>query len=34
MMAGGWDGCPAKPAPGFPDNGKWVVKYEGFKKMP
>ena len=34
MMAGGWDGCPDKPAPGFPDNGKWVVKYEGFKKMP
>jgi len=34
MMAGGWDGCPDKPAPGFPDNGKWVIKYEGFKKMP
>lgn len=34
MMAEGWDGCPDRPAPGFPDNGKWVVKYEGFKKMP
>jgi hypothetical protein len=34
MMAGGWEGCPARPAPGFPDNGKWVVKYEGLKKMP
>lgn len=34
MMAGGWDGAPDIPAPGFPKNGKWVVKYEGFNKMP
>jgi hypothetical protein len=23
MMTAGWDGCPDRPAPGFPDNGKW-----------
>lgn len=34
MMAGGWDGCPDRHAPGFPDNGRWTVKYENFKKMP
>ncbi|MBN1973061.1 MAG: hypothetical protein JW787_05445 [Sedimentisphaerales bacterium] len=34
MMAAGWDGCPEKPSPGFPDNGKWKIRYEGFKKMP
>ena len=34
MMAAGWDGCPDKPAPGFPDNGQWNIRYEGFKKMP
>jgi hypothetical protein len=34
MMAGGWDGCPNTYAPGFPKNGKWNVKIEGFKKMP
>jgi hypothetical protein len=34
MMAGGWDGAPDRPAPGFPDNGKWVVKAEGFNKLP
>ena len=33
MMAAGWDGS-NKPAPGFPDNGKWNIRYEGFKKMP
>ncbi|HYG22122.1 MAG TPA: hypothetical protein VEH04_05005 [Verrucomicrobiae bacterium] len=32
MMAGGWDGGPQKPAPGFPDNGKWKVKVEGFRR--
>ena len=32
MMAGGWDNSPARNAPGFPDDGKWVVKCEGFKK--
>jgi hypothetical protein len=33
MMAGGWDGGPASYAPGFPKNGKWNVKVEGFGKM-
>lgn len=29
MMAAGWDGAPeGKAAPGFPSNGKWVVKFE------
>ena len=32
MMAAGWDGCPDKHAPGFPDDGSWVVKWEGLKK--
>ena len=34
MMAGGWDGAPDVPAPGFPRNGKWKVRSEGFKRMP
>ena len=32
MMAAGWDGGPDKPAPGFPDDGSWVVRYEGLRK--
>jgi len=34
MMAAGWDGCPDKNAPGFPNDGKWVVRYENLSKMP
>jgi hypothetical protein len=34
MMAAGWDGAPDKHAPGFPDDGSWVVKWEGLKKAP
>jgi len=34
MMAAGWDGCPERPAPGFPDNGKWKVRCEGLRRMP
>jgi hypothetical protein len=34
MMAAGWDGCPNRPAPGFPDNGKWNIQWEGLKPMP
>jgi hypothetical protein len=34
MMAAGWDGAPEKHAPGFPDNGRWVVRYEGLRRMP
>ncbi|WP_207534933.1 hypothetical protein [Desertivirga arenae] len=33
MLAGGWDGS-SGPNPGFPKNGKWKVRSEGFKKMP
>jgi len=32
MMAGGWDGSEGD-APGFPKNGKWIVKYENFNRM-
>ncbi len=34
MMAGGWDGGPPIPAPGFPKNGRWNVRVEGFQRMP
>jgi hypothetical protein len=34
MMAAGWDGCPDRAAPGFPDNGKWKVRWEGLRRMP
>ncbi len=34
MMAAGWDGCPDRPAPGFPDNGKWKLRWEGLQRMP
>ena len=34
MMAAGWDGAPERPSPGFPDDGKWVVRWEGLKKAP
>jgi hypothetical protein len=31
MMAAGWDGAPHHNAPGFPANGRWVVRSEGLK---
>ncbi len=34
MMAAGWDGCPDGATPGFPDNGKWKVRWEGLRRMP
>lgn len=34
MMAAGWDGAPARSAPGFPGNGQWVVRWEGLKPAP
>ena len=34
MMAGGWDGAPAGVAPGFPQDGSWVVRAEGFQPLP
>ena len=34
MMAAGWDGCPERPVPGFPDDGRWQVRWEGLRRMP
>jgi hypothetical protein len=45
MMAAGWDSpspvgfggtssAPKRNAPGFPDNGQWVVRWEGLKSAP
>ena len=34
MMAAGWDGSSNQNAPGFPKDGKWVVRWEGLKKAP
>lgn len=31
MMAAGWTGCPDQPAPGFPADGSWSVKWEGLQ---
>ena len=33
MMCGGWDGSEGE-APGFPKDGSWTVRYEGFVPMP
>ncbi len=33
MMCAGWDGCPDIKNPGFPQNGKWNVRWEGLQKM-
>jgi hypothetical protein len=33
MMARGWDGC-NRSTPGFPNNGKWNVRWEGLNRMP
>jgi hypothetical protein len=34
MMAAGWDGAPARHAPGFPDNGQWNVRWENLEPAP
>ena len=34
MMAAGWDRGPERHAPGFPDNGLWVVRWENLRPMP
>ena len=34
LMAAGWDDAPHRHAPGFPDNGKWDVRWEGLKPAP
>jgi hypothetical protein len=31
MMCAGWPGGPAGAAPGFPDNGKWSVRFENLR---
>ena len=32
MMAAGWEGGPDRPAPGFPADGTWTVRWEGLQK--
>jgi hypothetical protein len=34
MMAAGWDGAPNRHAPGFPNNGRWTVRWEGLRPAP
>jgi hypothetical protein len=34
MMAAGWEGAPHRHAPGFPDDGSWVVRWEGLRPAP
>lgn len=34
MMAAGWDGAPKRNAPGFPNDGQWVVRWEGLQPLP
>ena len=33
MMCAGWDGCTEPNNPGFPKDGKWNVRWEGFQRM-
>lgn len=33
MMCAGWDGCPEVQNPGFPQDGKWNVRWEGLHRM-
>jgi hypothetical protein len=33
MMAAGWENAPKRYAPGFPDNGLWVVRWENLLEM-
>ena len=33
MMCAGWDGCPQVNNPGFPQDGKWNVRWEGLQRM-
>jgi hypothetical protein len=34
LMAAGWDGAPKRNAPGFPDNGRWNVRWENLRPAP
>jgi hypothetical protein len=33
VMAGGWDGAGKTNAPGFPQDGSWLVRHEGLKRF-
>ena len=33
MMCAGWDGCDNPYNPGFPQDGKWNVRWEGLQRM-
>ncbi len=33
MMCCGWDGCAEPLNPGFPKDGRWNVRWEGFRRM-
>ncbi len=33
MMCAGWDGCPQPSNPGFPNDGRWNVRWEGLQRM-
>lgn len=33
LMAGGWEGDGNRSAPGFPADGRWKVRAEGFQKL-
>ncbi len=33
MMCAGWDGCSQPLNPGFPQDGRWNVRWEGLQKM-
>jgi len=34
LMAAGWDGGPDRPAPGFPSDGTWIVRFERLNRAP
>jgi hypothetical protein len=34
LMAAGWEDAPPVPAPGFPQDGRWVVRWEGLQRLP
>jgi hypothetical protein len=34
LMAAGWEGAPDRPAPGFPSDGSWTVRWEGLRQAP
>jgi len=33
-MSAGGDGAPDVPAPGFPRDASWTVRWEGLRRMP